>query len=134
MQEVQRAAGAAEFLATRQRAGLGGEAIEREALLAEAGCTFRLIVQVAAVQAAVHLRQLVVAVVDLEVAPRVVVVVRQLHVHLAERRRDLFHDRVVAERRIVIVRIDARNSESGALLRKLLNSSSTGPSRVSRSH
>ena len=35
-QEVQRAAGAAELLAARQRAGLGGEAVDREALLAEA--------------------------------------------------------------------------------------------------
>ena len=35
-QEVQRAAGAAEFLAARQRAGLGSEAVDRESLLAEA--------------------------------------------------------------------------------------------------
>ena len=38
-QEVERTAGAAEFLAARQRAGLGGEAVDREALLAEAGAS-----------------------------------------------------------------------------------------------
>ena len=44
---------------------------------------------------------------------------RQLHVHLAERRRDLLHDRVVAERRIVIVRIDAPEQRVGRLVEEV---------------
>ena len=81
---------------------------------------FRLIVQVAAVQAAIDVRELVVRVVDLEVAPqRVTLVARQLHVELAERRRDFFHDRVVAERRIVIVRIDAPEQRVGRLVEEV---------------
>src|SRR2546426_747967 len=50
-QEVERALGAAELVASRHRARLGGEAVHREALLAVLGGAERLVVQVAAVEA-----------------------------------------------------------------------------------
>ncbi len=108
LQEVQRAASAAKLLAARDRAGLGREAVDREAPLAEARRALRLVVQLRAVEPAVDLRELVVHVADLEVAPLAVALVApDLHVELAERRRHLLDRAVVAERREVVVGIDA---------------------------
>ncbi len=108
MQEVQRAAGTAKLLPARHGARLGREPVDGEAPLAEARGRRRLVVQVGAVQTAVDLGQLVVHVADLEVAPdTVVIVVSELHVELAERRRHLLDRSVVAERGVVIVGIDA---------------------------
>ena len=74
LQEVQRPAGAAEFLAARDRARLGRKSVHDQASFAELGRRVGLVVQVRAVQAAIDLRQLVVHVGDLEVAPLAVVV------------------------------------------------------------
>src|SRR5690606_15241199 len=88
--EIERAASAAEFLTARERAGLGCEGIDRKALLAEARRRFRRIVQVAAVQAAIDMCELVTEIADLEVAPqRMVLVAVHLDVELAERRCDV---------------------------------------------
>jgi hypothetical protein len=89
-------------------------------------------VEVRAVEAAIDVRQLVVEVADREVAPQAVArAVARLDVELAEGRSGLLHDRVVAEGRHRVVRVDRRNRESGDLSRKFLNRSSIGPSRVS---
>ena len=69
VQEIERAAGAAELFAARDRAGLGRKAVDGNALLAEIGGGLGLVVSVAAVEPAVDLRELVVQVADLEVAP-----------------------------------------------------------------
>ena len=108
MQVVERAAGAAEFLVARHRAGLGRETVEREAPLAEAGRRLGGVVRVGAVEATVDLRQFVAGVAHLEVAPEAVVLaLAGLDVELAERRRHFLDHAVVAERRVVVVGIDA---------------------------
>jgi hypothetical protein len=77
-------------------------------------------VRVRAVEPAVDLRELVVHVADLEVAPEAVVVaVRGLHVELAERRGHLLDDAVVAERRVVIIGIDAPEQRLGRLAQEV---------------
>ena len=78
------------------------------------------IVQVRAVEPAVDLRELVVHVADLEVAPlAVVLAVPDLHVELAERRRHLLDGAVVAERREVIVGIDAAEQRVRRLVQEV---------------
>ncbi len=63
---------------------------------------------VGAIEATVDLRQLVVHIADVEVAPlRVPVVVADAREELALRRRHLLHRAVVAEGRVVVVGIDA---------------------------
>ena len=107
-QVVQRAAGAAELLPAGDGPGLGSEGVEGQALLAEGGGGRRLQVHVGAVQAAVHLSELVVHVADLEVAPHgVVLALAELHVELAVGGCGLGDRAVVTEGRIVIVGIDA---------------------------
>ena len=107
-QVVERAAGAAEFVAAGDGAGLGDEAVDHEALLAEAGDRRALVVGVRAVQAAVDVGQRVVRVADLEVAPHgVALVLAQLEVELAEGGRGLLHGAVVTVGGIVVVGVDA---------------------------
>ena len=131
-QEVQRPARAAELLAARDGSGLRREAVDREARLAEAGARVRLIVRIGAVEPAIDLRQLVLHVADLEVAPEAVaLVVVDLHVELADRRRRLLDDAVVAEGRIVVVRVDSPEQRVRRLVHEVAEQILIGPSRVS---
>ena len=78
------------------------------------------IVQVRAVEPAVDLRELVVHVADLEVAPLAIVLAAPgLDVELAERRRHLLDGAVVAERREVIVGIDAAEQRVRRLVQEV---------------
>ncbi len=113
-QEIERTTGAAEFLEAGDGAGLGREPVDCIALLAEAGRGFGLVVAIRAVETAVDLGQLVLHVADLEVAPQAVVLtLAQLDVELAHRRRHFLDHRVVAEGRVVVVRIDAPEQRVG---------------------
>ena len=107
-QEVQRTAGTAELLAAADRARLGCKAVDCQALVAELGRPLGLIVRIHAIQAAIHARQLVVHVGNLEVAPlTVIVVIGNAHEELAHCRREFLHRAVITEGRIVVIRIDA---------------------------
>ncbi len=120
LQEVERAARAAELLAGADRARLGRKHIGHEFLLAELGGRLGLEVEVRAVQAAIDLRQLVVHVADLEVAPlAVVVAVGQAHVELAHAGRHFLDRAVVAECRVVVIGIDAAEQRVGRFLHEV---------------
>ncbi len=76
--------------------------------------------QLRAVEPAVDLRELVVHVVDLEVAPLAVALVApDLRVELAERRRHLLDRAVVAERREVVIGIDAAEQRVRRLIEEV---------------
>ena len=99
-QEVDRPARSAEFLIARHRSGFGGESVDGDPSLAEAGGGFGPEVYVGSVQAAIDVGQFVAHVADLEVAPHpVILATARFDVELAQGRRHFFHDTVVAERR-----------------------------------
>jgi hypothetical protein len=107
-QVIERSAGAEEFIAPGDRARLGRETVQHEAFFAETGGGQRLVMQVGAVQAAIDMRQIIIGITDLEIAPQpVTVILLQLEVELAKRRCALFDGAVVAVGRVVIVGIDA---------------------------
>src|SRR5215470_18262041 len=107
-QEVERAAGPAECFIAWHRSRLGGEGVHFNSFIAEAGGKFGLVVRVAAVEAAVNLSQFVVSVADLEIAPHsVILATARSDEELAHGGRHFFHYTIVAERRVVIVGIDA---------------------------
>jgi hypothetical protein len=113
-QEVQRSARAAELVPARYGARVGGEAVEQQALLAEAGGSEGLVVEVGAVEPPVDLGQLVVQVVDLEVPPQsVALVLAQLEIELAQRRCRLIDAAVVSECRVEVVGVDAPQQRFG---------------------
>ncbi len=87
---------------------MGGESIYREPSLAEAGGGFGRVVRVSSVQASVYVSQLVIQIADLEIAPHpVILAIAGFGVELAQGWRHFLHYTVVAERRVIIVGIDA---------------------------
>src|SRR5262249_41136084 len=119
-QEVERAAGTAELLTAGHGTRLGAEAVKPRALFAEARGRVRLEVQVSAVQRAIDVRQLVVEITELEVAPqRVVVTVLELGKELARARRKLLDRTVVAVGRVVVVGVDAPEERIGRLVHEV---------------
>ena len=108
VQVVNRSACSPEFLIARRGSRLGGEPVQPEFLLTKAGGVCGREVRVGSKQAAIHVGQFVVHIANLEVAPHpVVLTVIHFHVELAQRRRHLFNDTVVAERRVKPFRIDS---------------------------
>ena len=117
---IERPARSAELLEARHRSGLGGESVDGSLALAEAGGGLRRIVPVGAVQSTVDLGQLVAQIADLEVAPHpVVFAAARLEVELAQGRRHFLHGAVVAERRVVIIRVDAPEQGIGRLVEEV---------------
>ena len=107
-QEVERPARSPEFLIARERSRLCGEAVHAESSLAESGGGIGPIVQVAPVQAAIDVGQLVAHVAGIEIPPHpVVLTVTRFQVELTQSRRHFCHDTVVAECRVVVLGIDA---------------------------
>jgi len=120
VQEVQRAAGSQELVAPGDRARLGAEAIDGKAFLAEFRRGVRHPVKIPAIQPAVDLCELVVDVVDPEIAPQAVIVVAlRFHIELPERRRELLRGAVVAVGRVVIRGIDAPEQRVGRLVEEV---------------
>ena len=108
LQEVQRAAGAAEFLARADRSRLRGKYVGRQLLLAKFSGGIGLKVEIRAVQATVDLRQLVVHIADLEIAPLAEVITSaETNEEFAHTRCHFLDGTVVTESRVVIVRVDA---------------------------
>src|SRR5215469_6369249 len=108
VQEVERSARSEEFLIARHRSRLGGESIHREPSLAEAGGGRGAIMEISSIQAAVDLGQFVIQIADLEIAPHpIILAIARFDVELAHGWGHFLHDTIVAERRIIIVWIDA---------------------------
>jgi len=91
----------------------------------------RAIVGVSSVQAAVDVGQFVIQIADLKCPHSIILAVACFGVEFCPGLRHFLHYTIVAERRYNMSGSIRRNNESGDLLRKLLNRSFTGPSRVS---
>ena len=120
LQKVQRSARAPKLFPARDRSGFGREDVKCKPLLTEARRRLRLNMQVAAVQATVHLRQLIVHVSCLEITPHaVVLILAQTDEELAGGRRHFLHRAVIAEGGIVVIRVDSPEHRSGRLVHEI---------------
>ena len=120
LQEVQRTAGTAKFLAACDGAGLCSKGVDRKLLVAELGRRFGLVVCVSAIEPAIHVGQLVVHVPDFEVAPLAeIVAIGKAHVELAHRGRKFLDGAVIAVGRIVIVCVDTAEQRLRRLVHEI---------------
>ena len=107
-EEIGRAARAAEHVALRQRAGLGGIAMHLAGTLARGHHLVGLQHHVGAIECAIIAQELGAADVGLEIAPyHPAVAALHPHIELAAGRRILDCHRVVAIDRVVVLRVDA---------------------------
>src|SRR5881397_489098 len=120
VQEVERSARSPEFLIARQRSRFGGEAVHGDPSLAELGGGFGPVVRVGSVQTAVDMGHLVAHVAGVEIAPHpVILATARFEVELAQSRSHFCHDTVVAERRVVVIRIDTPEQRIGRFVEEV---------------
>ena len=107
-QKIERSAGPAKLIASCHGSRICGKTIHQQARFTKAGGLQGLVVQVGAVQSAVHLRQAVIGIPDFKIAPEPVsFIFLSPDIELARGGCILDHGAVVTEGRVVVIRVHA---------------------------
>ena len=119
-EEIERPARPEEFIALRYSTRVSGKPVQKEAGLAKACSVKGLKMQVGTVQPTVHVRQVIIGILDLKVAPEPVgFFFFYLNVELTIGRR-IFHDStVITEGRVVVIRIHSAEQSIRRLVHEI---------------